>query len=111
MPGGCRLFRCPQRKALLHACHQMAAMGRTLPLELGPANGRSRRVSPIAPNPGEGLLTQPTPAVRLWSRERVVVPRSRHLPPTTSDGIPEHRLADFEITTINLYLFRDSVAA
>ena len=38
------------------------------------AEGRCRRVSPIAPNPGEGLLTEPTPAVRPWSREQVFMP-------------------------------------
>ena len=36
----------------------------------------NRRVSPIAPNPGEGLLTEPTPAVRPWSRERVFMPEA-----------------------------------
>jgi len=40
---------------------------------------RLRRVSPIAPNPGEGLLTEPIPAVRPWSRERVFMPRRRPL--------------------------------
>ena len=43
-------------------------------------NGRFRRVSPIAARPGEGLLTEPTPAVRSWSRERVLMPQSRHSP-------------------------------
>ena len=36
---------------------------------------RYRRVSPIAPNPGEGLLTEPTPAVRPRSGERVFMLR------------------------------------
>ena len=36
--------------------------------------GRCRRFSPIAPRPREGLLTEPTPAVRPWSRERVFMP-------------------------------------
>jgi hypothetical protein len=35
-----------------------------------------RRVSPIAPNPGDGLLTEPTPAVRPWSWERVFMPEA-----------------------------------
>jgi hypothetical protein len=35
---------------------------------------------PIAPNPGERLFTEPTPAVRPWSRERVFMPRSRPSP-------------------------------
>ena len=42
-------------------------------------NGRFRRVSPVAVRPGEGLLTEPTPAVRPWSRERVFMPLSRRL--------------------------------
>ena len=37
---------------------------------------RSRRVSPIAANPREGLLTEPTPAVRSWPREWVFMPLS-----------------------------------
>jgi hypothetical protein len=32
--------------------------------------------APISPNPGEGLLTEPTPAVRSWSRERVFMPHT-----------------------------------
>ena len=42
------------------------------------ANGWLRRVSPIAPTPGEGLLTEPTPAARSWPRERVFMPLSSH---------------------------------
>src|SRR5262252_8002674 len=47
------------------------------------ANDRNRRVSPIGPNPGEGLLTEPTPAVRPWSRERVFMPLFSHLTNST----------------------------
>jgi hypothetical protein len=39
---------------------------------------RFRRVSAITPNPDEGLLTEPTPAVRPWSRERVFMPLCGH---------------------------------
>jgi len=46
------------------------------PLSSGEPNVVFRRVSPIAPNPGECLLTEPTPAVRPWSRERVFMPQS-----------------------------------
>ena len=46
------------------------------PRSLGGGKVCNRRVSPIAPNPGEGLLTEPTPAVRSWSRERVLMPHS-----------------------------------
>jgi hypothetical protein len=42
-------------------------------LPRGTANGRFRRVSPVAVRPGEGLLTEPTPAVRPWSREPVLI--------------------------------------
>ena len=34
-------------------------MGRALPLDLGPANGRSRRILPVASRSDEGLLTDP----------------------------------------------------
>src|SRR6516164_7075929 len=51
-------------------------LGRTLPLDLGPANGRNRRTSPIAARPGEGPLTEPTPAVRPRLRERVFMPEA-----------------------------------
>jgi len=39
-----------------------------------------RRGSPIAPNPGGGLLTEPTPAVRPCPRERVLMPQTGHWP-------------------------------
>ena len=50
------------------------------PFATGQPNGRLWRVSPIAPNPGERLFTEPTPAVRPWSRERVFVPQRRPSP-------------------------------
>src|SRR6516165_1787420 len=54
-----------------------------------PANGSYRRVSPIASNPGEGLLTEPTPAVQPSSRERVLMPQRRPWPgPRESIGQP-----------------------
>jgi hypothetical protein len=39
-----------------------------------------RRVSPVAVRPGEGLLNEPTPAVRPWSRERVFMRADRLRP-------------------------------
>jgi hypothetical protein len=35
-----------------------------------------RRVSPVAPRPREGLLTEPTAGAQPWPRERVLMPRS-----------------------------------
>ena len=40
----------------------------------GDENGGFRRVSQIAPNPGEGLLTEPTPAVQPPRREQLFMP-------------------------------------
>jgi hypothetical protein len=41
-------------------------------------NDRLRRVvSPVAPRPREGPLTEPTAGVQPWPRERVLMPRSR----------------------------------
>ena len=40
------------------------------------ANDRNRRTSPIAARPGEGPLTEPTPAVRPRLRERVFMPEA-----------------------------------
>src|SRR6516164_7661140 len=52
-----------------------ASVGRTARLDGRRVNDGFRRVSPIAPNPGEGLLTEPIPAIRSWSRERVFMLR------------------------------------
>src|SRR5215470_15421553 len=56
----------------------MSGKGRTSPFPGEGGKVRNRRVSPIAPNPGEGLLTDPTPAVRSWLRERVFMPHIGH---------------------------------
>jgi hypothetical protein len=37
----------------------------------------SRRVSPVAPRPREGPLTEPTAVAQPWRRERVLLPLSR----------------------------------
>jgi hypothetical protein len=34
----------------------------------------NRRVSPVAPRPGEGPLTEPTAGAQPWPRERVLMP-------------------------------------
>ena len=44
----------------------------------GRPNGRFRRVSPVAPRPGEGPLTEPTAGAQLWPKERVLMPQMRH---------------------------------
>jgi len=49
-------------------------LGRTLPLDLGPANDRNRRVSHIAPRPRERPVTQPPAGVQPLPQERILVP-------------------------------------
>ena len=61
-----------------HRRRRRSAMGRLRRLHCTPASGRNRRVSPVASRSREGLLTEPTPAVRPWSRERVFMPLLRH---------------------------------
>ena len=43
---------------------------------MGPANGRKRRVSPVAPRPREGPLTEPTAAAQPRPQERVLMVES-----------------------------------
>ena len=50
--------------------------GQTGPLDLGPANGRNRRVSSVAVRPGEGRLTEPTAAARLSRQQRRPMPHT-----------------------------------
>ena len=50
---------------------------RVLPLDLGAANGRNRRIHPVPARSGGGRLTERTPAVPPGRRERVKVPQSR----------------------------------
>src|SRR5262249_4716286 len=50
---------------------------RTLPLDLGPANGRSRRISLVAGRPGEGPLTEPAAAAQPRRQEPPFMPHSR----------------------------------
>ena len=54
----------------------MVRKGSNLPFRGQRGKVRKRRVSPIAPNRGEGLSTELTPAVRPWSRERVFISHS-----------------------------------
>jgi hypothetical protein len=49
----------------------------TLPLDLSTANGRNRRVSPVAPRPREGPLNEPKAGAQPWPRERVLMPLKR----------------------------------
>ena len=44
----------------------------------GLSNDRLRRISPVAPRPGEGPLTEPIPVVGPRPQERVVVPHFDH---------------------------------
>jgi hypothetical protein len=41
-------------------------------------NEISGRVSPVAPRPREGPLTEPIAGVQPWPRERVLMPLTRH---------------------------------
>jgi hypothetical protein len=50
-----------------------AALGRTLPLDLGPANGRNRRNPAVAARSGEGPFTIP-----FADRAHRVLPVNRH---------------------------------
>jgi hypothetical protein len=38
------------------------------------SNSRYRRISPVAPRPGEGPLTEPAAGAQPWLRERVLCP-------------------------------------
>ena len=62
-----------------HCCRRKrtTAVGRTLLLDLGPANGRSRRpILPVAPGLNEGPLTESTAAAQAAPRERVFMPHT-----------------------------------
>src|SRR6516162_6786560 len=54
----------------------MSREGRVSCFHRGPANGRNRRVSPIAPRPREGPLIEPTADARPGPRERVLMPHT-----------------------------------
>jgi len=41
------------------------------------SNGRFRRISPVAPRPREGPLTEPTADAQPWPRERILMPLKR----------------------------------
>ena len=43
--------------------------GQTFPLDLGPANGRSRRILPVPVGAAERPFTEPTTAVRCRQRD------------------------------------------
>jgi hypothetical protein len=55
---------------------------------------RSRRASQVAARPGEGPLTEPTPAIRPRPRERVFMPQSRR--PTA----PRSRLPRIALSSV-----------
>src|ERR1700732_577934 len=56
----------------------MSLEGRTLPLDLGPADGRSRRISPVAAHSGDRLLSEPTAGTQPCRREPLFMPHCRH---------------------------------
>src|SRR5258707_2431717 len=51
--------------------------GSNLPFRGKGGKVRNRRVSPVAPRPGEGPLTEPTAGAQPWPRERVLMPQNR----------------------------------
>jgi hypothetical protein len=55
----------------------MGLMGRTFSFPDEGGKVRNRRVSPVAPNPGEGLLTEPTAGTQPERRELVFMPLKR----------------------------------
>jgi hypothetical protein len=80
------VWDCPFRRVCVPGDNAIGRPGAPAVLNLTvnqlPTNGRQppryidrfRRVSPIALNSGEGLLTEPTSAVRPRPRERVLMP-------------------------------------
>jgi hypothetical protein len=50
--------------------------GSNLPFRGKGGKVRNRRVSPVAPRPGEGPLTEPTAGAQPWPRERVLMPHT-----------------------------------
>jgi len=65
----------------------MSAPGRLQRLDHYPTNGRNRRVSPVAPRPREGPLTEPTAGPQPWPRERVLVPLKQSSAAATTSGL------------------------
>ena len=51
-------------------------------------NGGYRRVSPVAPRPREGPLTEPIAGVQSRPQERVLMPHSSHSSPRTRLSLP-----------------------
>jgi hypothetical protein len=47
-----------------------------LPVIVRPGERMQTALFLVAVHPGEGLLTEPTPAVRPWSRERILMPET-----------------------------------
>jgi hypothetical protein len=52
------------------------------------SNARFRRVSPAAPRPREGPLTEPTAGAQPWPRDRVLMPQTGHFcGPVVPEGL------------------------
>ena len=54
----------------------MSEKGRTLPLDLGPANDRKRRNLAVGARSGEGRLTEQRAVARPRPRERALMPET-----------------------------------
>jgi len=59
---------------------RMSGKGRSFPFRGEGGKVRYRRVSPIAPRPREGRLTEPIAGAQPWLRERVLMPHCGHCP-------------------------------
>jgi len=70
---GSRLVKSPARRS---GITNVGFREATLPMRFL-VSGRNRRLSPLAVRPGEGRLTEPTPAVQPRSRELVFMPHKR----------------------------------
>jgi hypothetical protein len=60
----------------------MSQLGRLRRFDSGPANGRNRRISPVAAHSGDRLLSEPTAGTQPCRREPLFMPQSR--PPQSS---------------------------
>jgi hypothetical protein len=70
-----RLPRRPRLRPTQFACQpRMSVWSRVHQLPATAVNGCCRRVSPVAPRPREGPLTEPTAGAQPWPRERVLMP-------------------------------------
>jgi hypothetical protein len=61
-------------------------MGRTQRSQRGLANGRYRRISPVAAHSGDRLLSEPTAGTQPWRREPLFMSHSGHSSPRSGQS-------------------------